>query len=206
MYESGIVYNYRKNISSQRRHVSLFLPFFYFFRSSSIHTHVLSIFSSFFIFGFFFPLFCNTATHVLSIFSSFFFFGFFPPLFCNTPTHVLSIFSSIPNTHSRVLIHTHIPLPRQLCWGYFGHAVRLSAANPRAPVRAQGPATAHELGSCDARPPHAQRHRPLCSRPYLTSFDERRMKSEYTVSEPYGFSLVLRFYCFRARAPLITYL
>jgi hypothetical protein len=154
----------------------------------------------------FFPSSAIQATHVLSIFSSFFFFGFFPPLFCNTPTHVLSIFSSIPNTHSRVLIHTHIPLPRQLCWGYFGHAVRLSAANPRAPVRAQGPATAHELGSCDARPPHAQRHRPLCSRPYLTSFDERRMKSEYTVSEPYGFSLVLRFYCFRARAPLITYL
>jgi hypothetical protein len=33
--------------------------FFNFFRSSSIHTHVLSIFSSFFIFGFFFPLLHN---------------------------------------------------------------------------------------------------------------------------------------------------
>ena len=29
-------------------------------------------------------------------------------------------------------------------------------------------------------------------------------RSEYIVSEPYGFSLVLRFYCFGARAPMIT--
>ena len=170
----------KKIVSSQRKHVSLFLPIFSFF-----------------------PLFFDTHTHVLSIFSSVCFFLFlFPPLLRYTHTrseHLLF------QTRTHLSSYTkHIPLPRQLRWGYFGHAVRLSAADPCAPVRAQGPATAHELSSCDARPPHAQRHRPLRSRPYLISFRLERMESEYIVSEPYGFSLVLRFYCFRARAPMIT--